>query len=194
MLQCGLFRSNFAFAITFVLRHLSASAEFLFFFRYLPGSAHWASPWHLSPLAKDGAGEGNRTLVISLEGCCSTIELHPRGPSVLLLKPSFDPASPARLRPSGFAAALLRPFRKSGGGSRTRTYEGVASGFTVRPLCRSGHSPSGFTKPFQQVTYPHAIRCKSSPFPSEKDAENASGGWLRNGGVSAKRKKVSIED
>src|SRR5215472_3702359 len=25
-----------------------------------------------------GAGEGNRTLVLSLEGCCSTIELHPR--------------------------------------------------------------------------------------------------------------------
>jgi hypothetical protein len=24
-----------------------------------------------------GAGEGNRTLVFSLEGCCSTIELHP---------------------------------------------------------------------------------------------------------------------
>ena len=28
-----------------------------------------------------------------------------------------------------------------GGGGRTRTYEGLASGFTVRPLCRSGHSP-----------------------------------------------------
>ncbi len=28
-------------------------------------------------LEKAGAGEGNRTLVISLEGCCSTIELHP---------------------------------------------------------------------------------------------------------------------
>ena len=27
---------------------------------------------------KAGAGEGNRTLVFSLEGCCSTIELHPR--------------------------------------------------------------------------------------------------------------------
>jgi hypothetical protein len=27
---------------------------------------------------KNGAGEGNRTLVISLEGFCSTIELHPR--------------------------------------------------------------------------------------------------------------------
>jgi hypothetical protein len=28
-------------------------------------------------LEKIGAGEGNRTLVISLEGFCSTIELHP---------------------------------------------------------------------------------------------------------------------
>src|SRR5690606_19338561 len=27
---------------------------------------------------KTGAGEGNRTLVVSLEGFCSTIELHPR--------------------------------------------------------------------------------------------------------------------
>jgi hypothetical protein len=30
------------------------------------------------PLNGFGAGEGNRTLVFSLEGCCSTIELHPR--------------------------------------------------------------------------------------------------------------------
>ena len=29
---------------------------------------------------KSGAGEGNRTLVFSLEGCCSTIELHPQAP------------------------------------------------------------------------------------------------------------------
>ena len=29
-------------------------------------------------LEKIGAGERNRTVVISLEGCCSTIELHPR--------------------------------------------------------------------------------------------------------------------
>ena len=27
-----------------------------------------------------GAGEGNRTLVVSLEGFCSTIELHPLAP------------------------------------------------------------------------------------------------------------------
>jgi hypothetical protein len=31
-------------------------------------------------LEKVGAGEGNRTLVISLEGFCSTIELHPHSP------------------------------------------------------------------------------------------------------------------
>ena len=31
-------------------------------------------------LAKAGAGEGNRTLVVSLEGFCSTIELHPLRP------------------------------------------------------------------------------------------------------------------
>src|SRR5256885_934924 len=30
-----------------------------------------------SPTRGAGAGEGNRTLVISLEGFCSTIELHP---------------------------------------------------------------------------------------------------------------------
>ena len=30
------------------------------------------------PAPRIGAGEGNRTLVFSLEGCCSTIELHPR--------------------------------------------------------------------------------------------------------------------
>ena len=30
--------------------------------------------------SRTGAGEGNRTLVVSLEGFCSTIELHPHGP------------------------------------------------------------------------------------------------------------------
>ena len=55
-----------------------------------------------------------------------------------------DAGSPAALRGSAFFSQLqpqhwLRRVR--GGGSRTRTYEGYASGFTVRPLCRSGHSP-----------------------------------------------------
>src|SRR6266567_6626346 len=33
---------------------------------------------HPASAVRNGAGEGNRTLVFSLEGCCSTIELHPR--------------------------------------------------------------------------------------------------------------------
>src|SRR3569623_1549672 len=44
----------------------------------------------------------------------------------------------------GSDGAANRQFVKqfqSGGRGRTRTYEGIASGFTVRPLCRSGHSP-----------------------------------------------------
>lgn len=36
--------------------------------------------------ASPGAGEGNRTLVISLEGFCSTIELHPLGFRLSLLR------------------------------------------------------------------------------------------------------------
>ena len=41
----------------------------------LPGNARYMPP---SAAPAPGAGEGNRTLVISLEGFCSTIELHPR--------------------------------------------------------------------------------------------------------------------
>ena len=41
----------------------------------LERSGSSACPRH----AGTGAGEGNRTLVVSLEGFCSTIELHPRG-------------------------------------------------------------------------------------------------------------------
>ena len=36
---------------------------------------------------------------------------------------------------------VRRKWGVAGGGGRTRTYEGLASGFTVRPLCHSGHSP-----------------------------------------------------
>ena len=43
--------------------------------------------------------------------------------------------------PSACRAVARRA--KAGGGGRTRTYEGLASGFTVRPLCRSGHSSTG---------------------------------------------------
>jgi hypothetical protein len=36
------------------------------------------SPSRSCGAAKDGAGEGDRTLVLSLENSCSTIELHPQ--------------------------------------------------------------------------------------------------------------------
>src|SRR5262245_61488732 len=75
-------------------------------------------------LEEIGAGEGNRTLVISLEGCCSTIELHPRTRSPTC-EPAFAKASAGafatgRLASRGAAGAA------AGGGGRTRTYEGVS--------------------------------------------------------------------
>ena len=48
------------------------------------------------------------------------------------------PEMTAILRRSGCAS---NSGRIVGGAGRTRTYEGLASGFTVRPICRSGHSP-----------------------------------------------------
>jgi hypothetical protein len=44
-----------------------------------------SAPFRLRPKFS-GAGEGNRTLVVSLEGFCSTIELHPRRFTLLLQK------------------------------------------------------------------------------------------------------------
>ena len=68
------------------------------------------------------AGEGNRTLVFSLEGCCSTIELHPPGNrpnSCLLVAPGprmvgevgLEPtkAKPADLQSAPFAARDTPP-------------------------------------------------------------------------------------
>src|SRR5882757_3930080 len=52
---------------------------------------------------KSGAGEGNRTLVVSLEGFCSTIELHPpaasparRPHSRRSTRPHSNPCTPHR--------------------------------------------------------------------------------------------------
>src|SRR6185312_13024878 len=54
MLQCGLFRSNFAFVMV----------------------SRPSMPQNLTH--KSGAGDGNRTRIASLEGWSSTIELHPQ--------------------------------------------------------------------------------------------------------------------
>src|SRR6188474_819640 len=49
--------------------------------RAVPKPCFWERPTQQST-ENVGAGEGNRTLVISLEGCCSTIELHPHRDSI----------------------------------------------------------------------------------------------------------------
>src|SRR5262245_37689335 len=72
--------------------------------------------------ANRGAGEGNRTLVISLEGFCSTIELHP-------------PALDRSVGPS--------PLDARGGGGRIRTYVGAwPTDLQSAPFSRSGTPPN----------------------------------------------------
>src|SRR5689334_10724711 len=76
------------------------------------------------PLA--GAGEGNRTLVISLEGFCSAIELHP-------------PLSFTRLQ------SLFPPCRTrvAGGGGWIRTNVGARpTDLQSAPFSRSGTPPA----------------------------------------------------
>lgn len=68
-----------------------------------------------------GAGEGNRTLVISLEGFCSTIELHP-------------PKSEDRLIPLATSVSLPQQ-RSLGGGRWIRTIVGVSQQiYSLPPL------------------------------------------------------------
>ena len=95
MFTCGLLRSNFSLAMETALVIVGPNvfgslqrkkAATLYPRSRKPGSyKKTVLPLSLGPCAvlrcrkfNDGAGEGNRTLVISLEGCCSTIELHPR--------------------------------------------------------------------------------------------------------------------
>lgn len=67
-----------------------------------------------------GAGEGNRTLVVSLEGFCSTIELHPPNRREVYLPPIQ----------TGFF-----PYRKIGGGGWIRTIVGVSQQiYSLPPL------------------------------------------------------------
>ncbi len=78
-----------------------------------------------------GAGEGNRTLVVSLEGFCSTIELHPQGSmdSQLLLQLAFWwrrlDSNQRRRKPTDLQSA---PFSHSGTPpQRTDDYEGTTA-------------------------------------------------------------------
>src|ERR1043165_9719818 len=81
-----------------------------------------------------GAGEGNRTLVISLEGFCSTIELHP--PGSVHPKSSSAVSLPCRL-------ACFEP-EVAGGGGWIRTNVGARpTDLQSAPFSRSGTPPGG---------------------------------------------------
>ena len=121
-----------------------------------------------APCLIPGAGEGNRTLVLSLEGFSSTIELHPpaggRGPAPRTAPRPPSPAPiagiPARLvrRPSNLIAiararafpparspfiARLRALTENlGGGGWIRTNVGVKpTDLQSAPFSRSGTPP-----------------------------------------------------
>ena len=64
-----------------------------------------------SPTKEDGAGEGNRTLVLSLEGFGSTIELHPHSLDLLLQQSLVERAGfePAYSLEGRFTVCCLKP-------------------------------------------------------------------------------------
>ena len=84
----------------------------------------------IKPLKSLGAGEGNRTLVFSLEGCCSTIELHPRQglPNTAGRR--------SQLLPGPLSPAFRRfPASRTGGGSAPRRRPLTCGAF--RPILMS---------------------------------------------------------
>src|SRR3954469_5601401 len=82
-----------------------------------------------------GAGEGNRTLVISLEGFCSTIELHP---------PDSKKGSP-EISATALQTPAFRFWRHptTGGGGWIRTNVGARpTDLQSAPFSRSGTPPA----------------------------------------------------
>ena len=100
-----------------------------------------------------GAGEGNRTLVISLEGFCSAIELHPPFDSAasFLTHPSIPPCARCSAR-----RVPQRILRRRGGGGRIRTFEGVSQQiYSLPPL--TAREPLR-TKPAIIAVFSHAVK------------------------------------
>ena len=116
----------------------------------------WPNPWLVTPaepptaprlrrraVAVDGAGEGNRTLVISLEGFCSTIELHPHAVfhltvplnSAGFLLPLHQTAPRVATPRVATPQALLSATHAHGGGGWIRTNVGVSQQiYSLPPL------------------------------------------------------------
>src|SRR5258706_9731694 len=89
------------------------------------------------PVRSSGAGEGNRTLVISLEGFCSAIELHPPFNSAVASPMNSISNHPA---PCNFTSRFIR---QCGGGGWIRTNVGARpTDLQSAPFSRSGTPPA----------------------------------------------------
>ena len=96
-------------------------------------------------ISRSGAGEGNRTLVISLEGFCSTIELHPpawsrnKSSPKIVVRPRARPPS---LHPCT-SIQSVRATGLTGGGGWIRTNVGARpTDLQSAPFSRSGTPPA----------------------------------------------------
>src|SRR4051812_22355904 len=95
-------------------------------------------------ISRSGAGEGNRTLVISLEGFCSTIELHPPAWSRNKSSPKIVAARahPPALHPCTLIQSV-RATGLTGGGGWIRTNVGARpTDLQSAPFSRSGTPPA----------------------------------------------------
>ena len=88
-------------------------------------------------LEKVGAGEGNRTLVISLEGFCSTIELHPRAATTPRARKIAHQGKAARGR-HFWQAAAVKTQR-----TRKKPRRGAHVSFPLPAKPRQGFAPPG---------------------------------------------------
>ena len=79
-----------------------------------------------------GAGRGNRTLVFSLEGCCSTIELHPRRDA---------PQDLSGGAPDSWQAWAAKSMRE-----RPSRARGCRSRLATRPLALPRHAAASRTR------------------------------------------------
>jgi hypothetical protein len=133
---------------------------------------HARGPRKLLVFIEDfGAGEGNRTLVISLEGCCSTIELHPRTGVTMwgaqsVANPSHHPLPANRYLAGNFPETTLlassRP-QKRLDSPRACTEFPAGSGPVAHRACsskiRTGSSkPLGLTVSTKRKSKPPAAR------------------------------------
>src|SRR5271154_4539420 len=118
-------------------------------------------------LEEVGAGSGNRTRILSLEGCCTTTVLYPRGAD--------------RGNPSSSFGAVAGRLEARGGGSRTRTCEGVRQRIYSPPPLPLGTFPRArFGAPW---TSPDKLGRLAAPFEQKPPPTTPAG--ARPGGCIA---------